>query len=71
MYIYTNIICIYIHTQFCVWYCVCVNIYYMHAHIYSHVKHTYFKLKKLTSEENNSLLEKYVLKLFGSPINAI
>lgn len=31
----------------------------------------YFKFKKLIGEEKSSSLEKYILKLFGSPINAI
>lgn len=33
--------------------------------------HAYFKFIKLTREEKRSSLEKYILKLFGSPINTI
>lgn len=42
---------------------------YIHTHL--HLKHAYFKFKKLTREENSSPLEKYILKLFGYPVNAI
>lgn len=41
----------------------------MHKHV--HLKHAYFKFKKLTSEENSSSFEKHILKLFDYPLNAI
>lgn len=71
MYVYVCV-CIYIHSDFmCIYVCLyilCMHV-YMHTHI--HIKHTYFKFKKLTSKEDRSSWEKYILKLFGYPINAI
>lgn len=41
----------------------------MYKHV--HLRQAYFKFKKLTSGENSSSFVKYILKLFGYPINAI
>lgn len=41
---------------------------YMHTYTFLNID---FKLKKLTSEEKSCLLEKYILKLWASPISAV